>query len=303
MTRLDQLIVQGKQALADDEFAKAVELLGEVYGDERSFENNWLFSKALYQNGQAETALTIAREFVGEYMWTTEGYEFYFDLCLVASSFVAARRLALGSIDFEKQENRLERLKEAEEKARKENGELIKKRARELKHLAAFDAFTQQQIYQDAQLLPFEEYFDAAKQVLIDPDCLPLIRMTILIDMQSLMVDEELTYRYIDGKNYTTKINHAGNPLTHPAYEAARDYLQEVIGQEDPVSSELLHEQLKLEFNALFPQIDRVTDPIAWMQKDIQRFQSIPDNEERKESSDQAKLHELVYHFLSILEV
>lgn len=303
MTPHEQLIANGKKAMDAGEYQQAVEMLGKAYGEERSFENNWQFTKALYQNGQAETALTIAKEFIGEYMFSSAGYEFYFQLCLAAGAFIDARRLALESEEVGRQRQRVKQLNEAEQNAREENGELIKKRARELTHLAAFDSFTQQQIYQESLLLPFDEYLTAIKRVLLDPDCLPLVRMTILIDSQSLLLNKKLTYLYIDGKVYTTKIDESTRPVTHPVYEQARDYLQKTIGQNDPVNYEMLLEQLRLEVHALFPQINRVSDPIAWVQKDIKQYLGVDTENKWSESAEQKELHETVHRFLTTLGV
>ncbi|MCK8616882.1 hypothetical protein LNP00_00655 [Fructobacillus sp. M158] len=299
MTEIEQLREKGLQALEDGDFQLAADALCKVYQSDRTFENNQLFAGALSKNGQADSALTIAKEYVGEYMGQKKDYEFYFDLCLDASYFIMARRMAVESIEDADKERRIQTIEEAEDVARAERGDWIADTAWRFRHIAAYDALTQQQVYQDALSLPVDEFSEGACQALIDPDCLALIRVSLMTDIQCLFLHRVVDYLYLDGKRYQTVLCDHPKPVRDPVYSAARDYLNQMVGQEDPVAYQMLLDQLHLEMNVLFPQIDRVTDPVAWVQADLallngQRFEG-----ELPESDEQAAIHQRVHQFLA----
>ncbi|MDD9138291.1 hypothetical protein H7198_01520 [Fructobacillus sp. CRL 2054] len=296
---INQLKEEGLEAFANQNYQQAISLLNEVYENERTFTNNQLFAKALKENGQIDSALTIAQEYVGEYLGKKEDYQFYFDLCLAAGYFIMARRMAMESIFTEDRDERLLQIHEAEELAWEERAADIQKTHRQFKHLAGYDVLTQQQIYQDAQTLPVEEFVDAANTVLLDPDCMPIIRVSILTDIQCLELHRKVKYLYIDGKEYTTILCEQPKPLRDDVYFEARDYLSETVGQEDPVANQMLQEQLRLEMNVLFPQLERVTDPIAWIQADIAMINGQRILNAHRESVEQAAIHDFTHRLLS----
>ncbi|MFC4760682.1 hypothetical protein [Fructobacillus durionis] len=299
MTDINQLKEEGVQALADEEYQKATELLSQVYENDRTYENNQLFAKALLNNNQVNSALTIAQEYVGEYLGQKADYQFYFDVCLAAGYFIMARRMAMESIFSDDREERLRQIDKAEEKAREERSETIQKIHRRFKHIAGYDVLEQQQIYQDAQLLPVEDFVDAAKDLLLDPDIMPIIRVSVLTDIQCLELHRKVRYLYIDGQEYTTILCEQPKPLRDEIYFEARDYLGETVGQDDPITNQMLQEQLRLEMNVLFPQLERVTDPIAWIQADIAMIKGNRMDEQQHESVEQAAIHDYAHRLLS----
>ncbi|MBS9334850.1 hypothetical protein LQZ24_02200 [Fructobacillus sp. M1-13] len=298
MTVIQQLKEQGIDALATENYQLAVDCLNQVYDYDRTFENNQLFARALSKNGQNDSALTIAQEYVGEYLGQQKDYQFYFELCLKAKHFIMARRMAVESIEESDKVRRIEEVAAAEENERAENPKVIDQAVRRFRHIAAFDVLTQQQIYQDALNLPVRDFVDAARNVLLDPDCFALIRISILTDIQCLFLHQKFSYRFIDGEVYTTILCDHPKPLRDPAFSKAREYLSRTVGQEDPVAYGMLLDQLRLEMNTVFPQLDRITDPIAWVQADVAMFNDKEGRVDFAESADQKNLHEMVHHFL-----
>ncbi|MBS9339225.1 hypothetical protein G6R29_06355 [Fructobacillus sp. M2-14] len=298
MTPVNNLRQEGQEAFDNGDYELAVQKWSDLYDSDRTFENNQLFARALSRSGQPQAALTVAKEYVGEYLGQKKDYQFYFDLCLNASYFIMARRMAMESIEERDKNRRIKEVEEAEKKAKEEHGDALKKIARRFHHISGYDALEQQQIYQDAMSLPIEDYVDAARTILKDPYTLPLVQASILSDIQCLILHQNFTYCFLDGKEYTTVFCEHPRPLRDPNFEAARNYLIETVGQEDPVAFEMLMEQLKLEMHVLFPQIDRIENPIAWVQSDMTLFNDRDDQSFEEESEEQKNLHLLVHRSL-----
>ncbi|MBS9335835.1 hypothetical protein [Fructobacillus papyrifericola] len=298
MTEIEELKEKGLKALANGEYQVAADAFCKVYQSDRTFENNQLFASALSKNDQADSALTIAKEYVGEYMGQKKDYEFYFDLCLAADYFIMARRMAVESIEDSDKKRRIDTVEAAEAHARATNGDWIKKTTKRFRHIAGFDPLTQQQIYQDALSLPVDEFAEGAFLALVDPDCLPLIRISLRTDIQCLFLHKKIDYLYLDGHVYQTVLCDHPKPLRDPIYAEARQYLNDMLGQVDPVAYQMLLDQLHLEMNVLFPQINRVTDPIAWVQADLALLNGGALSGERSETASQAEIHQQVHAFL-----
>lgn len=288
----------GQKAFDDGDYELAVQFWSKLYDSDRTFENNQLFAKALSKSGQPQAALTVAKEYVGEYLGQKKDYQFYFEICLAASYFIMARRMAMESIEDADRIRRLEEVDAVEAVAKEEHGEKLKKIARRFHHISGYEALEQQQIYQDALSLPVEDYVSGARSVLADPYTLPLIQASILTDVQCLVLHQKFTYRFLDGEEYTTVLCEQPRPLRDPNFAAARDYLIETVGQEDPLAFEMLMDQLKLEMHVLFPQIHRIDDPVAWVQADMTLFNGHDETAFEEESDDQKKIHLLVHHAL-----
>ncbi|MCO0831638.1 hypothetical protein NFX39_00830 [Fructobacillus sp. W13] len=298
MTSVNEWREEGQQAFDNGDYELAVQNWSQLYDSDRTFENNQLFARALSKSGQPQAALTVAKEYVGEYLGQKKDYQFYFELCLNASYFIMARRMAVESIEPEDKERRLKEVDAAEKVAQIEQGEALKRAARRFHHISGYDVLEQQQIYQDALSLPVNDYVAGARAVLQDPYTLPLIQASILTDVQCLVLHQEFTYRFLDGKEYTTILCEQPRPLRDPNFEDGRAYLLKAVGQDDPVAFEMLMDQLKLEMHVLFPQIHRIENPIAWVQADMTLFNGHDEENFEEESDEQKNLHQMVHHAL-----
>lgn len=159
----------------------------------------------------------------------------------------------------------------------------------------------QQERYQQAFHLPVATFITGAKFLLVDPFSTPLMRATLLADLQQLAVKEAVQYQWLDGQRYQVNLTELATAFADDRFVAMMAALDEQVGQEDPVAYQALFDQIRLETMLIFPRLaESVVDPVAWIEADVAAFYQ---EDAVTESAEQQAIHGQVHQALLQLGV
>ena len=164
--------------------------------------------------------------------------------------------------------------------------------ARQFYHLSDYSIMEQRDRYESARHLPVDEFIVGARYLLVDPFAIPIIRATLLEDLQKLQVAEPVQYRWLDDEIYTIALNQLPLLTDSEIFEEIADYLDEKVGQDDPIALDLLAQQVRFELTLLYPRVTEVvTDPEGWVDASIDQYY---ERRNLSEMAEQRKWHETV---------
>ena len=114
----------------------------------------------------------------------------------------------------------------------------------------------------------------------------------MLEDLQKLRVSESIQYRWLDDELYTIKLSELPLLTNSKIFEDIADFLDEKLGNEDPIAMDMLAQQVRFELTLLYPRVEEVvTDPEGWVEASIDRYY---EHKNITETALQKKWHEKV---------
>lgn len=297
--QLKSLWDQGLVANRQEDWAKAALIWSELYESLNTFEVNYRLVVALFMNEQYRLAFDIATDYLDDYLVDDDLQQLLISLAVQNQEFVYAQQLALLVTDEKQQQELVSEIRAAEDDAQKTMGTTFQTVARHFYHLSDYDLISQEQRYQEAYQLPVKLFQAGARYLLLDPFCSPVMRVSLLVDLKKLGLEETVSYYWIDDEKYEVDLEQVNLPLDSQAYQAVKAELHEQMANQDPIAFQTLLEQVRLEVSMLFPKITAsITDPKAWAQADIQHYQQ---HQSSLESASQAQIHQKVNQLLDQL--
>ena len=267
------LIDRAQLEMKQENWHDAAETLADLYESLQTFDINNRLVTALFMDKQYQLASSYADDFLAEYLDDETHFRMIVALAVQNQSFVYAQQLAMLWDDEQTQSEILDEIRTAENHAKETMATTLATISRQFYHMSDYDLDAQRNRYEAARRLPVADFVIGAKFLLVDPFALPLIRATLLEDLQKLDIQEPVQYRWLDEQLYTIRLDQI-NPLTSSeVFEKIATLIDDRLGQEDPVALEMLAHQMRLELTLLYPQTDDVIiDADSWVDSSLDRY-------------------------------
>lgn len=153
----------------------------------------------------------------------------------------------------------------AEAVAQDKYRQTIQQRLRDFCHLGDGDLVQQKRRLAVADELPLAAFLQGAKFVLRDPFVFPLVRSDIIESLRQIKLDENLTYLWIDNREYQVNPAKISAQDELPAVKEVRAVITHKLADYDAISYRMANQQFDLHMMFLFPRAEFIiTDPQAW---------------------------------------
>lgn len=289
---MQQLMARAQTEMKQENWHDAAETLTAVYEALTTFEINYRLVTALFVDEQYQLAASYADDFLLNYLESEPDFRMVVALAVQNQNFVYAQQLAMLWDEGSVQNDVLEEIRAAEDRARVDMANTFQTIARQFYHLSDYSITEQRDRYESARHLPVAEFIVGAFYLLIDPYATPIIRATLLEDLQKLRVSDPVQYRWLDDNLYTIQLDELPLLTDSEIFEEIADYLDEKVGQDDPIALEMLAQQVRFELTLLYPRVnDVVTDPEGWVEASVDQYYERPNF---SEMAEQKKWHEIV---------
>lgn len=179
----EELIEKAQQAYDSGHYDQAVALMEEVYLKNKNFHNNYYLFKFLKKDQKWIEAVTVANEYLNEYIQNNDYFYQYFDCRLHAGDILGCFELLnrldpyLNSIE---RQTLAKKIKLYPSYLSKKQQELKQETLRKLKYLGGFSVREQREILNNIKLLNPQELFLNCKTVFLDKDVPCVVRMSLL---------------------------------------------------------------------------------------------------------------------------
>lgn len=179
----EELIEKAQQAYDNGHYDQAVTLMEEAYLKNKNFHNNYYLFKFLKKDQKWIEAVTVANEYLNEYIQNDDYFYQYFDCRLHAGDILGCFELLnrldpyLNSIEHQ---ILAKKIKSYPSYLSKKHQELKQETLRKLKYLGGFSVREQREILNNIKLLNPQELFLNCKTVFLDKDVPCVVRMSLL---------------------------------------------------------------------------------------------------------------------------
>lgn len=253
---------KAQQALDQQQYSEAARILALLNDEVDLFVINHSLVKALYEMGQYRQAWSLINEHLADYQQSAELTALAVQVALANHQMINARKLALAS----RHDDRLLRqIDQAEDKMRETMQQSLQGIQRRFIHLGDQAFNGQQERFHAADQLPLNEYVQAAKYLVRDPFVRPLIRASIIQNLQQLQVKEIITIYWIDDQEYSVDLAKLKPVDEYPIVIEVQKLLSDRYGQSDPVTLQTYLQEFYLQLTLLYPRIEEtIVDARAW---------------------------------------
>jgi tetratricopeptide (TPR) repeat protein len=267
-----RLMDQGQAAVEAGNLALACEYYEQAYEIEDNFSLNILLSNIYLELGEHVKALELAQSYQEYYFNDIEMLGSYIHVLVMNGRFVEALQIIhrRGNLRMAEEEEILADLQS--EVKRLEIGfrdfQQIKIReANEMLKTLPKRPFAEQMRMMEVinSQLPAEEFIEKTKTLVTPPDVYEFVKASLIETYVQLEIDEEIPFRWLDGK--TRWVNPQNLPLFHddPLYVAAKRELEKELENVDPVMLKMLLEECDVQFSFLYPFAEEfVSNPHDW---------------------------------------
>lgn len=270
---IQAMITRAHTEMAQENWHDASETLGELYSSVATYEVNYRLVTALFMDEQYQLASSYADDFLMNYLEEESDFRMVVALAVQNQSFVYAQQLAMLWDDLGTRQTVLQEIRDAEVRAESAMSATFQTIARQFYHLSDYSVIEQRDRYESARHLPVNQFVVGAKYLLVDPYATPIIRATLLEDLQKLRLSEDVVYRWLDDELYTIKLNNLPILTNLKIFEDIADLLDEKLGHDDPIAMDMLAQQVRFELTLLYPRVEEVvTDPESWVESSIDRY-------------------------------
>lgn len=262
-------IQQAQIAYANGNIKKTISILEPICEDPVSIQVNSLYVQALMKAKQYQRAYREALNHELQYLKNKKLFNIWVEVLLANDLFIPAR---LSVVNYEKvfgQSKVAEYLREIKQKelvTQEEQANTIKENLKNFYHIGDQPAWSQQQILQNADHLPLEQYVQGAQFILRDPFTKALIRATILNTLLDLNYGKTIRFIWIDNKEHEI----IPNQMDEKSRECKIDQLQQILkkrfANNNPIDYENYSQQLKIQLLLLTPYESLVIkDSAVWI--------------------------------------
>lgn len=257
---------EAKAAMQVENWHEAADLLAELYEEIGTWDLNYRLVTALFMDEQYQLAENYSDDFLEDYFQSDDTFRLILQLAVYNQQFIYARQLIYSVADKTQQAKWLAEVSLAEEQAEETMVTTLKTVARQFYHMSDYGFEEQRQRYEAGRRLPLDLFVNGAKFLLVDPFTLPVIRASLLEDLQKLKIDEQVDYRWIDEEIYAVNPTQLPALVDNPIFLAIGDKIQQALAQTDPIALEMLLQDARLQLALAHPQIERVVQNVdAWV--------------------------------------
>ena len=179
----EELVVKAQQAYDNGHYDQAVALMEEAYLKSKNFHNNYCLFKFLKKDQKWVQAVTVANEYLNEYVQNDDYFYQYFDCRLHAGDVLGCFEL-LDQLDpylnSTERQTLAQKVKLYPSYLSKEQQELKQNVLRKLKYLGGFSIHEQREILNNIKLLNPQELFLNCRSVFLDQNVPCVVRMSLL---------------------------------------------------------------------------------------------------------------------------
>ncbi|WP_220740083.1 type I restriction endonuclease subunit R [Leuconostoc miyukkimchii] len=291
---LKEKIDRAQTEMSQENWHDAAETLTTVYDSLSTFEVNYRLVTSLFMDEQYQLASSYADDFLLNYLEEESDFRMIVALAVQNQSFVYAQQLAMLWDNLDTQEKVLQEIRDAEQRAVENMATTLQTISRQFYHLSDYSMIEQRDRYESARHLPVDQFIVGAKYLLVDPYATPIIRATLLEDLQKLQVPGKIQYRWLDDELYTVVLSELPLLTNSKIFEYIADLLDEKLGNDDPIAMDILAQQVRFELTLLYPRVEEiVTDPESWVEASVNRYydrQNLSETEKQKKWHDKVRI-------------
>lgn len=284
-----QAIQAGQLAYQNEEWQVAIDTLVPAFAQNPTIQIQKILGVSFAQLENFVDAWSYLQYAPQAYQESLEQAQFYLTVALKNTYFLAAREFALATAW---NATLVAQIVTAEQAFRNSEVERLNTQARRFYHLSNYSLGEQNKILQQAEHLPLHEYVASAQFLLIDPFLSAMTRNTILNRLRELVVHKELAFHWLDGRQLQVRPDTLPAVEAMPIYQTLTQGLNQLENRQDPLVSQILQEQLRLEMFLTYPFSPLTTvDSESWFDNELAVLHQ---STGRSESSAQSEYHELL---------
>lgn len=221
--------------------------------------------------GENQEALTLAEEMKKQYLSCIEYMETYIQVLILNYQFLSAHGIINERILMENS-GEMRALVGVKKKVRQSEllyqqfeVKRIEALKKELKGLNRCDYYQQLSIIRKSAQLPQEEFYEIAKEILVDAKIHNLVRSRVLEELSRLHYKKEVEFLWRDNQLYTVVPATLARPLETSSYQRIVLYLEKELLHNNHILYLDLLEEIRLHFALIYPFSDRlIEEPKLW---------------------------------------
>lgn len=245
-------------------WSAASEQLEELYGYHHKAVYVRKLAQALYLDHQYIRGMTYVWQAVGDFYLDKDSAFLALQLLLKSQYFIRARLfVANGPQKWRKEFTK--QVKAEESFVEGHYQETINEELKKFYHIGDVPVSGQRNRLEEAYHLPLADFLNGARFVLRDPFTHPLVRANIIDVLREIGVSEELTYCWLDGREYRVVPAELQPIDTIKEVRAVRAAISERLENDNPQLYNAAFQQFNLQIMFLIPRIAAViTMPAEW---------------------------------------
>lgn len=250
--------------MKEQKWSAASEQLEDLYEHHHKADYVRYLARTLYFDHQYVCGMTYVWQAADDFYLNQEWASLALQLLLKSQYFIRARLfVANGSQKWQKEFNK--RVETAERYAEGRYQETINESLKKFYHIGDVPVSGQKMRLEEAYHLPLAKFLKGAQFVLRDPFTHPLVRANIIDVLREIGVNKQLTYYWLDGKEY--QVNPAElQPIgAIQEVKAVRKVISDRLKNDNPQLYNAALQQFNLQLMLLVPRIGMIiTSPMAW---------------------------------------
>ncbi|WP_430604961.1 hypothetical protein [Enterococcus sp. DIV0125] len=302
--KYENLMRVAQQALAQQNLGKAKELFTRAYELKQTFEANSLLVYCLYELDEKQEALSQAVIHETEYLKQEEFATFYFDLLIGAKDWLYARKLIAATNFSEHFEHAMiEKIQQAENFSGQLARQKIRQTHQKLANIAELSPTQQLTLISELEQLPYHEFIQATKKILIRTDIHLFVRAKLLELLVQVGESKPVAFLTIDEQLIEVVPQGLPKPAEQKSYRCLSKLAQAYENQ-DALLSAGLKEEFMMQAAITYPIFDTyIGEATRWFEETIKVYQGTTEMgftevEEEKFLAKREKILYLMQQFL-----
>ncbi|MBT9673033.1 hypothetical protein GPK34_13430 [Secundilactobacillus kimchicus] len=262
----DRPLAQANQAFKDGDWQTAVQRYEAIYQTRPSAKINHLLARSLMSLGDAAYAFEVVLQAPDSYLSDADHFQFLMTVVLENDQLLMANQIAATVTNSAMKQAANQQINMAEQHHRQQVGFQAAYQA--FYQLATESIAGQRERYERGKQLPLKEWLTATQHLLVDPFVTPIIRVTLLQDLQKLRFDKPVRFQWLIGEPREIVPSQLTDFDEQPTVRQVQERLLETLSRRgtDPGLSVALLEGEMVNLTLLYPFIDDVvTSPERWV--------------------------------------
>lgn len=273
-----RLVRAGKKALESHQHIKATKYLKQAVLLEQTFEVNHLLVEALCMNNQFEEALELADQYFAGYFESPERFMEYFHLLLLNRQYLQARHyqiMVLKHRDFPKEvfQETLSELRQLESVVDLVDPEVMHHKRNLLFELDRSMRPVSPRQWQELTRNISLENFESLMAEFLPLVSNPFLRPRVVEELVGLGSGEIMTVKDLYGQLQQVKPSLLQLPEKSPALEIMIRYIEEHLGNQDPILAEGIISEIQAHYVLAYPFNPQDEDPQTWSRSYLMEYQ------------------------------
>lgn len=292
---------EAKVLIEKQKWNNASSLLESLYEECMQDDINFLLVESLYMDHQYKSAYDYAIDNMTQYLNSLKLYKLMVNVCLESRHVIKAHQFSLmtDQIEWRKSANTVIEKYENDisENLSKTNQEIF----RQFYHLGDEVFIEQKRRVEMAEQLTLPQYLTGVKFLLRDPFTHPLIRSSLLQSLLELNETGPIKFYWIDNKEHTVNLSVLDRLEDQNFYKKVMNYLDEKVGNSDPLAFSMISSEFKLEMMISYPLSQSIMPNYHdWIDVMIQKYHGdVIDSKYHSVEEWQKKINEIIENLVS----